>query len=206
MTMETKIKKSPVALAVLALLFEEPMHTYKMWQLIKERAKDEVINVRYRNTLYQVIDRLLRDGLIEEKEVRQEENRPEQTIYELTKTGKKTALLWIREMIAEPAEEFPEFPVALAYLPMLSCDEVKKLLKKRVNNLAAETSRIETMMKEANGIINRLFLLESEFIYSKLKWEKKWVESLIGDIDSGKIYWDDAFLREVAEKFKNENK
>jgi DNA-binding PadR family transcriptional regulator len=62
--MSKSVRRSPLALAILALLYEEPMHPYRMQQLIKERAKDEVINVRLRASLYQTISRLLRDGLI----------------------------------------------------------------------------------------------------------------------------------------------
>lgn len=69
--MKNKIKKSPLALAILCLLIEEPMHPYRMQQLIKERGKDEVINVRYRTSIYQTIDRLHRDRAI----VIQEKNR-----------------------------------------------------------------------------------------------------------------------------------
>lgn len=39
-------RRSPIALAVLVMLYESPMHPYRMQQLIKERGKDEVINVR----------------------------------------------------------------------------------------------------------------------------------------------------------------
>ncbi len=204
MTMKTQSKKSPVALAVLALLYEEPMHTYKMWQLIKERAKDEVINVRYRNTLYQTIDRLLRDGLIIEKEVRQEENRPEQIIYELTVIGRKTAKYWLREMIAEPAEEYPELPVALAFLPMLPVDEVITLLKTRVKKLSSEISRMNEILGEAQDKILRLFLLETEFVLAKTAAEKIWVEGLINDLETGEIHWNEAWLRELAKKFSDE--
>ncbi|MCC5906468.1 MAG: helix-turn-helix transcriptional regulator [Balneolaceae bacterium] len=201
--MKNEAKKSPVALAVLALLFEEPMHPYRMWQLIKERSKDEVVNVRYRNTLYQTIDRLVRDELISEKETRKEDNRPEQTIYQLTDRGRETALSWMRQMLAEPADEFPEFPVALAYLPMLSVEEVITLLGKRLEKLDAEKIRIEKQITPVQGKIPRLFLLEMEFILAKLQSEIKWVRALLGDLNEGTIYWDEAWLNSIIEQFKN---
>lgn len=203
MTMKTKAKKSPVAMAVLALLFEEPMHPYRMWQLIKERSKDEVINVRYRNTLYQTIDRLVRNELISEKETRKEDNRPEQTIYQLTDRGRETAISWMRQMLAEPADEFPEFPVALAYLPMLSVEEVITLLGKRLEKLDAEKIRIEEQIAPVQGNIPRLFLLEMEFILAKLQSEIKWVRALLNDLNEGIIYWDEAWLNSILEQFKN---
>lgn len=200
-----KTKKSPVALAVLALLFEEPMYPYKMWQLFKERHKDFVINIRHRNTLYQTIDRLVRDGLIAEKETRQEKNRPEQTIYKLTENGRETTLVWMRQMIEQPADEFPEFPVALAYLPMLDVDEVKLLLAKRVEHFEKQRSELDEKLNPVRDVVPRLFLLEAEYVLDKIDFEIKWVKSLIDEIDCGDVYWDSVWLAEIAEKFKKKH-
>src|SRR3954454_19808470 len=101
---------SPIALAVLALLYEQPMHPYRMQQLIKERDKDDVINVRQRASLYQTIDRLLRDGLIAVHETARSENRPERTLYRLTEEGRATAFTWLQDILGTPAREYPEFP------------------------------------------------------------------------------------------------
>src|SRR6476620_2417650 len=102
MTMSNE-RFSPIALAVLALLYESPMHPYRMQQLIKERGKDAVINVRQRASLYQTIDRLLRAKLIEVRETARDEKRPERTIYEITEQGRSTMLAWMRELLATPA-------------------------------------------------------------------------------------------------------
>ncbi|WP_377520198.1 PadR family transcriptional regulator [Priestia megaterium] len=90
--MKNKIKKSPLALAILCLLIEEPMHPYRMQQLIKERGKDEVINVRYRNSIYQTIDRLHRDRAIVIQEKKQNEGRPDLIVYEVTEEGRRSCV------------------------------------------------------------------------------------------------------------------
>jgi DNA-binding PadR family transcriptional regulator len=48
-----------LALAVLSMLTEEPMHAYRMQRLIKDRRKDDVVNVSQRNSVYQTIQRRL---------------------------------------------------------------------------------------------------------------------------------------------------
>ena len=78
--MARTFNRSPLALAVLGLLYEAPMHPYRMQQLIKERGKDKVINVQRRASLYQTISQLEKAGLITVKETVQDENRPERTI------------------------------------------------------------------------------------------------------------------------------
>src|SRR5881227_1094785 len=108
-------RRSPLALAVLGLLYEAPMHPYRMQQLIKERGKDEVINVRQRASLYQTIDRLLRTELIAIRETERAEKWPERTIYTITEHGRATMLRWMREALSTPAREFPAFPAVLAY-------------------------------------------------------------------------------------------
>src|SRR5436190_11458341 len=112
--MKRTARRSSLALAILALLYEAPMHPYRMQQLIKERDKDEVINVRQRASLYQTIDRLLRDGLIAVQETARTENRPERTVYRLTESGRDTAFSWLQAMLANPAREFPDFPAAVS--------------------------------------------------------------------------------------------
>ena len=60
----TTIRRSALALAILGLLEDGPLHPYGMQQLIKRWRKDEVINAGQRATLYKVINRLSDAGLI----------------------------------------------------------------------------------------------------------------------------------------------
>src|SRR5260221_3173019 len=112
MTMARSFQRSPLALAILATLYEAPMHPYRMQQLIKERGKDKVINVQRRGSLYQTINQLLRADLIRVRETSRDEKRPERTIYELTGKRRQTAQAWMREILSLPTPEVPELPAA----------------------------------------------------------------------------------------------
>src|SRR5690242_1240969 len=87
-------RRSPLALAVLGTLYEEPMHPYRIQQLIKERGKDQVINVQQRASIYQTIERLHHAGLIEIVERTRDERWPERTVYQLTGEGRAVAGQW----------------------------------------------------------------------------------------------------------------
>ena len=65
--MPAKHPSNPLALAVLALLFERPMHPYEMAAIMKQRAKHESIKLRY-GSLYTVIEDLTKRGYIEAME------------------------------------------------------------------------------------------------------------------------------------------
>jgi hypothetical protein len=57
-------RRSALALAILGLLENGPMHPYGIQRLIKRWGKDKVVNVDQRASLYRMIDRLLEAGLI----------------------------------------------------------------------------------------------------------------------------------------------
>src|ERR1044072_9375677 len=147
LSMKTIYRRSPVALAILALLYEEPMHPYRMQQLIKERGKDKVINVRQRASLYQTIERLLKAGLIRVQETNRKEKWPERTIYELTEEGRKTALAWMREMLSTPAQEVPQFPGAPSQLAVTAPDDVIPQLEARAAAIEREIAGIEAELQ-----------------------------------------------------------
>jgi DNA-binding PadR family transcriptional regulator len=196
------VRHSPLALAVLAMLTEAPMHPYRMQQLIKARGKDEVINVGQRNSLYQTIDRLLRGDLIAIRETGRDGAFPERTVYEITEAGRDTARLWLREQLAQPAREFPAFPAALSFLPLLSPDDVRRQLETRVVALERELVRIDAMTDEANAVqVPRLFLLEGELVRAQLTAELEWVRTVVADLKAGTLTWSPEWLEEIAQRF-----
>jgi DNA-binding PadR family transcriptional regulator len=182
-------RKSVLAMALLSMLSEQPAHAYRLQQLIKERHKDEVVNVAQRNSVYQTLDRLLRDGLIEVESTGRNENRPERTVYQLTPTGASTLRDWLYTMLAEPAREFPEFPAALAFLPTLKPSEAQEALTKRVQALEDKLSALDTELKEVASFLPRLFLIESEYERCVLEAELKYVRSLVADLAARHLDW-----------------
>jgi DNA-binding PadR family transcriptional regulator len=193
--MTEKQRYSGIALAVLASLYEAPMHPYRMQQLIKERGKDQVINVGQRATLYQTINRLLRAKLIKVRGTARDERRPERTIYQLTERGRDTLLGWMRDLLSTPTREFPRFPAALAYLPLLTPDEVRSLLEQRVQALTTELEHIDDALETEAAGLPRLFLVEAEHVRTMLSTELAWVESLVQDLIKGDLTWHQDWLR-----------
>jgi len=178
------------------------MHPYRMQQLIKARGKDEVINVRQRNSLYQTIERLLRGNLIAVRETERDGGFPERTIYAVTDAGRDTARLWLREQLAQPAREFPAFPAALSFLPLLTPDDVHLQLETRVAALRRELARVDALRESAEAMqVPRLFLLEGELMRATLKTELEWVTGVVEDLRTGSVTWSEPWLREIAERF-----
>jgi DNA-binding PadR family transcriptional regulator len=191
-------RRSPLALAVLALLYEAPMHPYRMQQLFRERGKDKVINVRDRANIYQTVERLLRDGLIAIAEITRDERWPERTVYELTERGRAMLQEWMRDMLSTPAHEFPTFPTALAYLALLTPKDALHQLELRLFKLTADVAGLEAETAAASDALPRLFLIESEYLLALARTELAWVRALADDLRAGRLTWSDEWLRAVA--------
>ena len=138
---------NPLALVVLALLFEHPMHPYEMGSTLKKRRKEDSIKLRF-GSLYTVIEQLVSRELIAPAEPSREGNRPERTVYTLTALGLDTLRDWMRELLREPAKEYPQFEAGLCLLPVLPPDETVSLLRQRMLHLAGAISQMETHLSE----------------------------------------------------------
>ena len=187
--MASKRKVSnPLALAVMALLYERPMHAYEMVTLMRERGKHESVRLRY-SSLYSVVGALEREGLIVPRETVREGRRPERTVYEITGAGREEFLTWLRELLREPVKEFTQFAAGLSFLAALPPEEAVALLKERVRRLDVETgemrSRLDAAMEQLN--LPRLFLVEAEHELMLREAELGWVRRLVEEIETGAL-------------------
>jgi DNA-binding PadR family transcriptional regulator len=173
-----------LALAVLALAAERPMHPYEMARLLKERGKEHSIDIKW-GSLYPVVGNLERHGLIEAAETVRVGRRPERTVYRITGAGRAEMQDWLRELIGTPEKEYPRFEAALSLLPGLSPDEVEQLLAQRLSSLDAELARQERMLAEWGRRLPRLFLIESDYAVAMLRAEADWVRSLLDEFREG---------------------
>jgi DNA-binding PadR family transcriptional regulator len=193
--MSRQFQPSPIALAILTLLHEAPMHPYRMQRLIKDRGKDQVINVRQRASLYQTINQLLRAGLITFWETSRQEGFPERTIYKLTDQGHAAAVTWLRGMLSTPAQEFPEFPAAISLLPLLTPEDAIHQLEVRAERVAGMIASLDRDLRAYSENLSRLFLLESEYQRSILESELTWVRGVIADLRAGRLTWSEEWAR-----------
>ncbi len=183
--------RSPLAMVLLALLAEEPMHAYRMQRLIKTRRKDDVVNVARSNSVYQSIERLLRDGLIEVHEKLVADTGPARIVYALTGAGRDALRRWMDAALATPAREFPEFRAVLAVLAITGPDLVRDRLAERATALEAVLEQAERDAANAQEWgLARVLLLEHEHLMAITRAELEWVRQVVADLRSGELTWD----------------
>ncbi|MEV0310708.1 PadR family transcriptional regulator [Nonomuraea fuscirosea] len=193
-------QRSTLGLIVLGLLAEEPMHAYRMQQLIRQRGKDRVVNVRARQSLYQVVERLLRLGLIAVRETVPGGSHPDRVVYAITEAGRETATEWQRQMLSLGRDPFPEFVAAVSMLMALPPDDARRQLERRIELLAADLAETEAVLAASDGL-PRLFLLDEEYRRALLTAELAWVRSVVTDLRDRRLDWDEPWRRRVAADF-----
>src|SRR5579863_8788281 len=173
---------NPLALAILVLLYERPMHPYEMATTMRERRKESSIKLNY-GSLYTVIEQLLRERFIVVREVLKEGRRPEKTVYELTRSGETELIGWMRELVSSPAKEYPMFEAAISLLPVLPPEEVIDLLEIRIGLLERTIKEIDEEERVCREMkLPRLFSLESEYYKALTLAEYKFSKDLLSDL------------------------
>ena len=169
---------NPLALAVLAELFAEPMHPYEMGRRLKEQGKDRDIKYN-RGSLYMVVEQLTKAGFIVEHETVRDTQRPERTVYAITDAGRTELYDWMRELVATPAHEYPSFGVALSLLVVLPPEETVELLGKRLETLTAQVEEIRDAIRQATDQgVDWVFLIEEEYRLAMREAERGYVAGL----------------------------
>jgi DNA-binding PadR family transcriptional regulator len=178
-----------LALAVLELLHERPMHPYELQQTIRDRYTDQVIKVRA-GSLYHTVERLHRTELIEPVGTGRAGRRPERTVYAITEPGRDEFRQNLRELIRLPVDEYPAFGAAVQMLHKLDRDEVVRLLDQRVlireSELAAGDQILAGLAKRG---LARAKIIEIEYAQAMVRAELAWVRQLADDIRDGSLPW-----------------
>ena len=178
---------NPLALAVLACLYEKPMHPYEIASTLRERHKDDSIKLNY-GSLYSVVESLKGHGLIVEQQTARQGNRPERTVYEVTDAGRLELIDWLSELLCRPVKEFTRFEAGLSLVAVLPPKDVTGLLEERCRRLQQEIEQYRALRKlTATQQIPRLFLIESEYRMTLREAELNWTRGLIADIATGTL-------------------
>jgi DNA-binding PadR family transcriptional regulator len=178
---------NPLALAVLSLLIERPMHPYEMSSTMRERAKEASIKLNY-GSLYSVVDSLQRNGLIEAQETVREGRRPERTVYTITDAGRTELVDWLSELLSIPVKEFTQFEAALSLMPCLPPDEVSRLLAIRRGRLENEIVATRAVLDDlTNRGLPYLVAIESDYVLTLRQAEAAFIDRLISKINDGSL-------------------
>ncbi len=176
-----------LALAILSLLHERPMHPYEIGVTMRQRGISDSIKLNT-GSLYAVIETLLKNNLIQPVGTKREGKHPERTIYEPTAAGKAEFFEWLRSLVRTPAKEYPQFAAGLSFLGHLTPRDTLGLMKERSKTLVKQMQDIRSSMEATLAMgIDRLFVIEQEYSLALLEAEQTWLGQLMKEIENGVI-------------------
>ena len=182
---------TPLAMAVLELLHERSMHPYEMTQIMRDRRVDYRVKLRP-GSLYHTVERLQEQGIIEVVDTQRQGRRPERTVYGLTELGRDRFVEQARAMLGTPAQEYPQYPVALSAANELDQADAVEQLRMRVVSLRAQIAADQVVIDHV--LVRQLpamYWIDYAYVHHQRQSELDWTEKLIDDLESGRIEWPD---------------
>lgn len=188
---------SPLALSILQLLDERPMHPYELASTMRDRHMDEFIRLNF-GSLYHTMEVLERSGWVVSAEREKNGRRPERTVYQLTESGRDVMVRVISDSLAQPRREYPHFAAGLMFMHHLDAAEAAGHLQARAASLAAVITKLSRILTElqAHGL-KRLALVELEHKIAILEAERAWVLKIVKEIADGRLEWKTGKIKDI---------
>ncbi|QDP97665.1 PadR family transcriptional regulator [Microlunatus elymi] len=178
-----------LAVSVLALLAERPMHPYEAYGVLMQRRADWLVKVRP-GSLYHTVERLDRDGLVEATGTEREGGRPERTTYAITDDGYTALEQWVRKTLADPGREYPRFPVALAEAHNLPAQAVIELLTSYLQLIDSEIAVGEAATQQLRARpLQEAHWLEVDYLLALRRAERDWIANTIHRLQTKELPW-----------------
>jgi DNA-binding PadR family transcriptional regulator len=184
-----------LALAVMSYLSQRPMHPYELSRTMRQNDDGRSIKFTH-GSLYMVVGQLAKAGFVVEHETSRTGQRPERTVYALTDAGRFELHDWLRELVAVPSQEYPQFVAALSLIAALPPADVVELLTTRLGRLAEQRSEIATLIDDSvAGGVHPLFLVEEEYRLALLDADAAFVAGFVARITDPVVGWGPAWAQ-----------
>jgi DNA-binding PadR family transcriptional regulator len=179
---------SPLALSILELLHERPMHPYELAATMRARHHDEFVRLNF-GSLYHTVEVLERNGWVVPSEREKEGRRPERTVYRVSDAGRDVLQRVVSDILAKPRREYLHFSAGLMFMHHLSAEAAVQRLEERSQALHKVITKLSQILDEVQASHTRLSVIELEHKIAVLKAERAWVDKIAKEIADGKLEW-----------------
>jgi DNA-binding PadR family transcriptional regulator len=175
-------------IVILAMLKQRPQHGYEI-----KKGIDQVFGgtVSLNNTvLYPTLKRFEELGAVE-RQVVQQEGKPNRHIYHLTERGVELLQAYLLDFPPEQAASEAEFFTRVAFFDYLEPQERQLVLKKRLAHLEdglAYLNKLQQMADEACPTIytQRVLAFHQEQTRNEYQWIARWLEEMQAEKSASK--------------------
>lgn len=155
----------PIQHAVLALLADGSSHGYDLRARFQESVGPQwgELNIGH---LYQVLDRLVRDGLVTKREVEQMA-RPDKLVYRLTKAGREELERWLAAPFVRQGGYRDDFFLKLLAASRLGGEQLKQVVSVQREAYLGELSSLAQLRAEHRGQPLVELLIEAAVLHTE---------------------------------------
>lgn len=190
---------SAIAVLILALLHERPMHPYQVHRNLVERGDTRLVRVNA-GAIYHGIERLEKEGLVEAAGTERAGNRPERTTYRITDSGQAALVARLSSFVGGDHPSYPVVSVGLADAHEIPAETAVEQLQRRRDREADRMASLESAQDRLRSLgLPRRYLLDVEHDLALLVAEVAWLDRTIDDLRTDRLEWDQPFPPEFAQ-------
>lgn len=158
-----------------------PMHGYQIRRAAQQDRTELWTDIKP-GSLYGVLHRMEREGLVEVVRTEREGNPPERTVYAITDLGlaelaaQRDAALREVRVLPDPVD------LALLYTPDLSTEHLLGVIGARRQAVAAMLAMYEQEHRTATPYLTGLEPMAFEHVLMRLRTEREWHDTLLAEL------------------------
>jgi DNA-binding PadR family transcriptional regulator len=179
---EQEIKVTDAELALLSLLFEQPMHGYQIEQTIEARGMREWTQIGF-SSIYYVLEKMKNKGWLTSVLQQESGPGPARKVFQLTDAGRQIWKAAVMDALSDPHRAFSNFSLGLANLLFLKKDEIltavtayRQQLQERRDNVDKKLASYGTSLPWE---VVKLF----DYSLAQIDCEIRWVEEFIAELN-----------------------
>ncbi len=168
-------------LAILSLVAEGPRHGYQIEQVIEQRGMREWTEVGF-SSIYYLLNKLEKDGLVEGRTERQAGRGPARKVYHITPAGEEGLRAGVLDALSAPRRYYSPLQLGLANLPRISHAEALSALGQYRDGLAARLEHVEATRERQQPLpyfVDAMFSHSITMIEAELRWIKQLTAQLM---------------------------
>ena len=164
-------------LILLSLLLEGPKHGYR---LKKEAAMLTMQQQLHNNTVYPLLNRLLKEGFITQRESDGERGQT-RLLYELSSSGRQHLTERLSQFTESDSADESAFRLRVGLFDFLDVATRRRILKLRDQRLADQLERVSLIGQThtMSGWPARTY----NFVVAGIERERAWIAQLVAEID-----------------------
>lgn len=170
---------SNVELILIKFIKTRPSYAYEVEKMIEEREMSQWVKIGG-TTVYQVLDRLYREGLLEFT-LERDGKMPERKRYHVTAEGNNAFAKATVELLEKSELYYFDLTVGLACRNLMEPGAFRRSIQSRLNSLNDFLAHFNERFEKARGLYPTKRLLVKEYLLSHYKLEQAFLEKLLED-------------------------